>query len=440
MDLSDKEALREAVNRLAALHPLPSELLTDYLSGRRDRLLYYEKVSGRDAEEIPALWKYLLAAEGYLAQPSVDHYYDIFRAARAVPIVRRLAEAIGDLDPKRLPRSKINRLAAETSYDAFDQSMFEVVVAHAYRRTPGVEDVEFLEEGSTPTPDLRVTGSGVAVCVECKKFDRWRDIAGPLRDDVNSRLATLFAALHNANVSAVVELDITEASGNFDPREVADAALASCRTGAAILTSTATVHCRLLPRYSSTEYVLNPSPFFLQRYGYASRSEWLGFVHRMKAELAGPSWIDDIEWDVAVKWKLRSPAYLDSRRKLGHKRLFHGLRQLSTTTGPTVLHVCYEREGGVGHRGDELQRFVSRVRAGLANRQIVPPSFLVFNELDIDVSTGGRFDFIERAHWCRFDPLVRGAPAVSVVFTPPEDAFDTDAEWGVGTDLPSIDG
>lgn len=438
--MSDKEALREAVNRLASLNPLPPKLLTDYLAGRRDRLLYYEKVSGRDAEEIPALWKYLLAAEGYLAQPSLGHYYDIFRAGRAVPILRRLAEALSGLDHNRLSQSKIKRLGVETSYDAFDQSMFELVVAHAYRRTPGVEDVEFLEEGNTPTPDLRVTGSGITVCVECKKFDRWRDIAGQLRDEVNSRLDRLFAALHDANVSAVVELDITEASGKFAAHDVADAALASCRTGAAIMTSTATVLCRLLPRYSSTQYLLNPSPLLMQRYGYTSRSEWLGLVHRMKANLAGPSWIDEIHWDVAVKWKLRSPAYLDSRRKLGHKRLFHGIRQLSTATGPTVLHVCYEREGGVGHRGDELQRFVSRVRAGLANRQIIPPSFLVFNELDLDVSTGGRFDFIERAHWSRFDASIRGAPAVSVVFTPPEDAFDTDAEWGVGTDLPSIDG
>ena len=439
MDLSDKEALRDAVDRLAVFNPLPPDLLADYLAGRRDRLLYYEKVTGGDTDDVPALWKYLLSAEAYLAQPSIEHYYDIFRAARAVPIVRRLAEALAGLDADRLPQSKIDRLAAETSYDAFDQTAFEFVVAHAYRRTPGIEDVEFLEEGSTPTPDLRVTGSGVAIHVECKKFDRCRDIAGPLRDEVNQRLDPLFAALRDADVSAVVELDIKDPNGKFAPRGVADAALVSSRTGAAILTPTATVQCRPLAPYNVDDLVLHPSPRFFQRYAYTSRSDWLGIAMRMEPLLAGPSWIDEIRWDVAVKWKLSSPAHHKRRRKLGHKRLFHGIRQLSTTSGPTVLHVCYEREGGIGHRRDELQRFVSRVQDGLANRQVVPPTLVVFNELDIDLSEGGRFDFVERAHWWRFVGSAPGPPPVSVVFVHPDEATDPRGEWGIGTDLPSID-
>lgn len=439
MELSDKVALREAINHLAALNPLPSGLLNDYLAGRQDRLLYYDKVSGGNGQQVPALWKYLLAAEGFLAQPSLDHYYDIFRAGRAVPIVRRLADALTGLSPTRLPQAKLKRLAVETSYDAFDQIMFELIVAHAYLRTPGIDDVEFLEESTDPTPDLRITCAGIVFYVECKKFDRSRDMASPLRDDVNRRLDALFVALYDANVSAVVELDIKDPKGEFASQEVAHAALIACRTGTVMVTQTATVRAQLLGRYSSEQHLLSPSPLLLRRYGYTSRSEWIGIVHRMKASLAGPSWIDEIDWDAAVKWKLSSSRHLDGRRKLGQKRLFHGIRQLATVPGPTILHVCYEREGGVGHRRDELERFVSRLRDGIASRQVVPPTLLIFNELDIDVSEGGRFDFIERTYWRRFGALSNGDPAVSVVFTPSESAFDIDAEWGVGTDLPSID-
>ena len=219
----------------------------------------------------------------------------------------------------------------------------------------------------------------------------------------------------------------------------ADAALTSYRTGAAVLTPTATVLCRPLASHKSADLILHPSPRFYQRYGYTSPGEWLGVVLRMEATHGGPSWIDEIGWDVAVKWKLSSPAHHKSRRKLGHKRLFHGIRQLSTTSGPTVLHVCYEREGGIGHRRDELQRFVSSVKSGLANRQVVPPTLVVFNELDIDLSEGGRVDFVERAHWWRFGGSALGEPPVSVVFVHPDEATDPHGEWGIGTDLPSID-
>lgn len=400
-------------------------------------MLYYEKVSGGETEKISALWKYLLAAEAFLAQPNVELYYDIFRAARAVPIVRRLAEATKDLGPG-LPASKSRRLVAEVEYDAFDQAAYEIIVAHAYKRANGVEQVEFISETDKPTPDLRITGSGVKLSVECKKFDRSRDIAGPVRDEVNNRLEPAFAMLRANGVSALVELDVREPNARFDPREVANACIASLASGVAIFTSTATVRCYRLQPYESKNVVLCPSPLFFKRYAYSHRSEWFGIAHRMQATRAGPSWVDDIKWDAAVKWKLSSPAHKSSRRRLGHGRLFKGIRQLSTTVGPTVLHVCYEREGGIGHRREELDQFVSRVGAALERNELASPTAVVFNEIDIDVSEGGRFDFIERAHWRRFQSHVTGPPPVSVVFVPPKESVPG-GEWGIGLDLPSID-
>ena len=37
-------------DELAAFNPLPPDLLADYLAGRRDRLLYYEKITGGDTD------------------------------------------------------------------------------------------------------------------------------------------------------------------------------------------------------------------------------------------------------------------------------------------------------------------------------------------------------------------------------------------------------
>jgi len=318
--------------------------------------------------------------------------------------------------------------------DTFDATLFEVAAASAYMSLEGTSHVEFLHGAN---PDLLVDHEIGRMYVECKRFDRMTDATMTIRNEMRARLDGIPRRLYRMRRSGVVEVTVSGDPDLVDPDEVAEAAEQAAVSGGVVLFSQGTVAAQLLPDAVLENLQLYPSPqWYSERYGFQNKDEWNGIVVSMEMNQVGPSFLDEVSWDVGVKWRVTNEGVIWRKRRLGFSRLFKGLRQLAKTEGVTALHVAYEREGGVGHRRDELVSFIDSVNAGVKNSKAVAPDIFLFNELDPDVSVGGHFDFVEYAHF--LSPSV-GTPPVTTVFVPPEDWKSDDGEWGVGPDLPSID-
>jgi hypothetical protein len=155
----------------------------------------------------------------------------------------------------------------------------------------------------------------------------------------------------------------------------------------------------------------------------------------LRPSFVGPGWIDDISWECAAKWRIEDEPLIERLQQLGFQRLFKGLEQLmSQGSDDAVLHVCFERDIALGHRQEQLLRFINT----LAARGKHHFSWMVFNELWIDVDVDGYFDFREYSHSLSAYSSKGKEPPVQSVFTGPEQEKEANGAWGIGADLPTV--
>lgn len=425
---------------------LDREFQTAYQNGYYPKLLSYEKLDTPELE-IPVLQKYLIASQTYLNQPC--NYYDIYRVCRHVVLITLLSNSlqishnnIEGLD------ERVQRLITATEYDDFDSILYEIITASNYYKNENVNKVAFIEESTDVSPDLNVLTNSGDMFIECKKFDRSVDISLEIRNIIRDKTSAIIDELKRTVTSAVVELSFHTNPNDVSAERIKYLVLESQKTGVPIIEGDLTVTIKNLNHQELDDYVLYPSPkYYWDRYKYRERSEWFGLVLGMYAKYAKlrgsakvpdtnlSTWLDSVDWECAIKWKITDDEMLWRQKRLGYTRLFKGLNQLQARGTNTVLHVWFERDQSLGHRQNELVHFFNRIMSSA--RDIF--AWIIFNETCFDVSYEGRFDLIENAHIISGPGRKVDKPLVACVFTEPDERTSQLAEFGIGHEMPDID-
>ncbi len=438
-----------AINGLRSkLQCAPNTRLQDeFDAGLHPNLLAYQKRQA-GGTPLPALEKYLVGATSYLHQPS--NYYDIFGAGRCVIIVQLLDAALEVLQAKQIKglARRIERLLRVVDPDEFDSTAFELITAARYALVAGVDRIEFIDEQPpNRTPDILLTRRGVDSFVECKKVVRVRDFSVATRNAVRELLNGVISSFRRQEISVLAEVAF-----NCDPKCVSQPSLfqaseAALNDRVPIVTSQFTVKATRLPKFKSKDYTLYPSPRFSWiRYGHRIRGEWFGIVHQvigkparranLPKHLQGgvSTWLDSVEWDAAIKWKITAGDVVGRYRRFAFDGLFAAIEQINSTGLDSTVHLWLETDYFIGGRREVLLDFFKRLSA----KQQHTVGWIVINETLLDVSPKDRFDLIEHAHMIQGPTATAPHPLVSGVFgllspTP------TTREFGVGEDLPDID-
>jgi hypothetical protein len=432
VDLSDKPALRSALDYVAArlMVEIPTEAVDLYFAGKFTDPGLYEKLGTGSLPDQP-FWNYMLAAEGYLRQPSLASYYDIFRATRCIPLVRRL-----DLTLKLFSDEEIalhrTRIQRATTRDALDAWLFELIVAGAYRQRFANAAVSFVPENPTrKSPDILVDfPHGPPLYVECKTFNRTNDFQAKLRAKVRDLFTPVIALLRARHERLAIHAWFQVHPDHVDPAELLAAVNEELLRHKAV--SREDFRMSVHDLGPADEDFLYPSPkYFSKRFGYVPE-QWHGIIPALEGRPSGVSFFETAAWDAAVLWRIEHEDTLWRGNKLNFQLLFKGLAQMKEE-GRLNLHAWFERSSAWGDRAAYLHRFFDELA-----HVTEPFSHIVFNETYPEITPQGRFDFQEHASAIGGPSRTQDRPEVTTVFSEPGDRIGV-GDWGVGLKLPSLD-
>lgn len=420
------ESIKSIENNLDV--SLTDDELSSYLNASINyHLAAYEKVVVSE-NKLPAIKRYLLVAHSYLHQPNVDKFFDIFRAARVLPLIAMLGANLQRVDGIEASDQRLRKLKESKTLDEFDSTLFEILTAARYSLLPNVSSLKFLDEKSKTVPDLEMRWCNEKYFIECKKFNRFTDYSSEVRDDVLARARPIIEHFQQRDESVVVEIVFKIEPEKINEEELRSKVQLFYPTSNTYENDKYSVSISPLQRYRSKNLVLNPSPQLYNRYGYDIRGPWMGIVPFMRAQIKGQNFIDDIFWDVAVKWRIDSPEILWKYKRLAYSTIFKGIDQLMLQSGNSILHVCYERDNPLGARRDELMHFFDT----LVNRGDKSFNWLIFNELVFTVDDQGKFEFTEHAHRVSGPKGKRSEPPVGLIFVDDEHRVQGIGEFGIG--------
>jgi hypothetical protein len=422
-------------------------LQEEFKAGLHPNLLSYQKTQSVGIS-LPVVDTYLIGASSYLHQPS--NYYDIFGAGRCVIIIHLLNAALEVLQAKHVKGldTRVARLVRLAEPDAFDSVAFKLITAARYANISTVDRIEFIQEQpSKRTPDIFFSLGGVDSFIECKKAARVKDFRIITRNKVRELLNGVISSFRGRGLAILAEVVF-----NCDPEGVSqsnlfEASQAALHDGTIIITPQFTIKTVRLPKYESKDYVLYPSPQFSWiRYRHKIRSEWFGIVHQLIGKpvrranlpkhLQGgmPTWLDTIEWDTAIKWKISAEDVVAKYRRFGFDILFQAIDQINSAGLDSSVHLWLETDHFIGGRREALLDFFKRLPSNA--RQTI--GWIVINETLRDVSPKGHFDLIELAHMIRGPTATTSHPLVAGVFGLPT-PVRTIGEFGADHELPDID-
>jgi hypothetical protein len=436
------KALREVCAKLGV--SIDEPLQEEYQNGGHPILLSYEKIDEAKIK-IPAIQKYLIGTQTYLNQPT--NYFDIYRTTRHIIFIQLLNNALTTIiDRVDNYQDRLKKLCEAIDYDPFEAILYEVLVASNYALSAEVKKVSFLDEYSSQVPDIKViTSKKDEFYVESKKFDRSVDIVSEIRRSVNQKMRLTIEELMKMKQSAIIEIAFHK-----DPKLVSDEAIRSAcievlSSKTIFINKNFTLNITPISYKKLDEFILYPSPkFYWERYNFMENSEWFGIINPMYARFAhhisvtdskkpfASTWLDDIEWEVAVKWKVTDEELIWRQKRLGYSLIFKGLDQLQSMGYNSVLHVWFERVHSLGHRHGELMHFFNTLQHKA--RDIF--AWLIFNETILEVSPKGRFDLIEHAHIIQGPRAIGKRPFVTNIFTRGTGKV---GPFGIGRNLPHID-
>ena len=336
------------------------------------------------------------------------------------------------------------------NYDAFEATLFEIVVAWRFLCSESVSHVEFIAETpSERTPDLLIVlDNNLETYCECKKLDRSSDFSIRLRNDVRDTLNPVISVLREKQESVVAELTFLSDPSDLSSSQITDACFSSLESGVVILEPGFHIKAKRLPPYESSSYKLFPSPdFYWGRYRYRERSEWFGIVDQVIGRTANhvsarrakrhgiSTWLDEVSWDVGIKWKIGCPELISKYRRFTFDLIFDGLNQINKKGFESILHIWLESQYCLGGRRASMLDLFQRLEKN--KRDFF--GWLILNEVIFDVSPKGYFDLIEHAHMIRGPMAKRDKPPISGVFADDRDVNKRLGEFGVGLELPDID-
>lgn len=447
METFNNDDVRNAIDHICERLSIEVDetLLNEYSNGLHPTLLSYEKVE-KAKKVIPTIQKYLIGASSYLQQPSF--YYDIFRSCRHVIFIQHLSRAIKVLDGKTdYLDERLGILKKETGYEKMEATMFEILVAAAYYRNKHVSMVSFISEKQREkqTPDLKVILLGQEFYIECKKFNRTNDYSSEIRDEINNKLMLLRQLFRDQNISTLIELEFFVDPVNVDVRTIINMSMESYKKNKYIRNKYISVKTHRLPPIKFKDPILFPSSkYFWDRYSYEPQSKWQGICfaklpHTIYQDEDNnfyyKTWIEEIEWECAIKWRISNDEILAKKRRINYNRIFKAFSQLKSYGAFTIVHCWFERESALGIRQNELNHFF--LKMGKSKKDIF--TWLNFNETVLTVSPKGYFDVIEHIHMVS-GPSSSGAPSiVTNIFTPNEETESEIAEFGIGREMPNID-
>jgi hypothetical protein len=448
MKTYSKVEVQKAINELCLKLGITinSTLQREYQNGFHPTLLSYEKVE-KPKIIVPAIQKYLMGAQTFCNQPT--NFYDIFRANRHVTFIQHLNREIDIVREKVLnSEERINRLVKLIDYDDFESCLFEILTAGAYLRLNKIRKVEFIIETSSKSPDLRVVIDLGEYFVECKKFDRTVDYDTTIRDAVRDNTKATLVAFAQTNKSAVIELTYFVDPCECNSVEILEICTTALKKNAYIRTNRLAAKVTTLQCKPLNEFALYPSPkYFWERYKFRHNSEWKGIVPLINCRFAyhidipdqnpmpSSTWLDNVEWECAIKWKIENEDTLWRIKRLSYDRLFKALDQLKSKSEKSIVHAWIERDYPTGNRQAELIDFLNRLKKNM--RDIF--SWIVFNETCLEVTPNGLFDFIEHAHSINGPTAFRKEPPVTNIFITEEGMEEGTGDFGVGKNLPDLD-
>ena len=428
-----KEAIDNIGNKLNI--KIAESIQNDYQDGKYPSLLSYEKVEDSKIK-LPCIEKYLIGVNTYLNQPT--QYFDIFRSNRHVTFLLKLDKVI-DLLLNNISGSdkKIQKLKTIIGYDQFESTLFELLVAARYSEAPNVESVSFIEESQNKSPDIEVIIKSNTHYVECKKYDRTNSIFPTIRDKVRDLVSPVFDNLFRANINCLFEITFYKDPNETDYSIFREDLYSSAKKQSTIQNDFYLIKPNPLGPIRFEDFALFPSPkYYKDRYNYATKSEWQGIVNKMygkpakRLDLAKrydlhSTWLDEISWEVAVKWKIENEEIVWKQKRLAYNLLFKAMAQLREKKENSILHIWFERDTSVGHRKNELMDFFNRLKENKKDKF----SWLIFNETELDVKYDGMFDFIEHAHIIGGPNRNSNEPIVTLIFNEYENRTD---DFGVG--------
>lgn len=433
MDLSDKRALERGLETIrdALGLEIPAQIEAAFKQGEIVGILRNPQFSGL------AALRFHLAASSYLWQPDVATYYNIFDAGRAVPLMRRLAEALPRvLNEVDGAKDRVERLASARTIESYESIIFEILVAERYAASGDFGPVKFLVESAEPKPDLETTWMGSPFGIECKKLDRTTEAATKTEEALNRLGLPLLAELHESGESVCIEMVITGEPVDLDAAEIRGAVFDSISSGGVVLCNGANIHASPIPLPDLVKFdVLVPGPqYFKDHFDYSPQSEWNGIMPFVGGEMSGPSFFTRVRWHAAIKWKFANDDVTWRYVRMNYKRLFKAIQQLDAYEGKSSIHLAFDRHPAIGNRAKSILRLLEELNS--KERKL---GWAVLNEFASDVSYGGRFDFSEIAHLITSPSVRMLRPPVTTIFTGDDDFKSGSGAFGYGAELPPID-
>lgn len=442
------EASRKILNELKFFFGIQIDplIIDNYIRGHSPNLLDYEKLDDTSSP-LTGFEKYLIGYESYIlyCERKPVQFYDIYRSCRYVIMLEILHSRISVLEKIKNFQPRAERLVKAKTYDEFESVLFELIVASKYAAEYGSDKVEFLLETQEKQPDF-VVNLSEPIYVECKKMNRSIDEASEIRNKIR-QLHLDFARSHTlAGRSALLGVQLT-----LDPSEITQSEWNIAFEKALSSSDTKPTVCRFgeitkepLSPETFKDLMLFPSPaIYLNRYKFDEGNPWHGLVHSAEFNFAqlkdshhrsASTILDSIRADITLRWAASEDLNERVYRRTNFGLIFKGLKQLEKKKN-TVLHFCFERDSGAGHRRDNLLKLFNSMKE---KGDVF--GWLILNELHFLVSPEGRFDLQEHAHPISGLAQFTKHPPISCVYADPlMGDYNDSTLFGIGHILPDID-
>ncbi|TGK82706.1 hypothetical protein EHQ19_08365 [Leptospira montravelensis] len=440
MDLHDKEKLELDLKSLYGIFKIDREKIKQLLYSFSKDPNYYEITLLESSRynvknKIPAIFIYFMGCESYLLLSKDSSIrFDIFFSARVVPLIRYLAECLKVTIHLNGFEKKIKKLLTVRDSKELDSILYEIFTIHQYFIKFKPSLIEFIEETDKKTPDIRmVTTEGIEFFIEVKNPIRRSNYHSEQYKFI-SQLLNFAADLYN---NEILQPGLYELHILIDPKKIDKILLTEAFSKISELIKIENQQFRLerssfIPDpLNADEYQLYPSPTYYKKRANWPMEEayWDGLKNFFKATMIGPSYIDELDSDCFIKYRIENKEYRERRDYLPFKLLFEGLEQLSKSGENTILHYVFERFTSKGHRRNTLKRLTEETFH--KNFQYAA---IIFNELEFAIDSDANFIFTERAHPVstlnsNYTPIVK-----SIFNFEPSEIIEDDGEWGIGAD------